>query len=136
MQKIIYPEGSCAIVGACFNVYKDMSCGFLESVYQECAEMELTHRKIPFESQYEFILRYGGHELKHRFRLDLLCYGKIIHEVKAVAELVNEHRAQLINYLHATGLELGTLVNFGHYPKLEYERFVMSKGRAIYELVR
>ncbi len=129
MARIIYPEESYAIVGACFDVYKEMGCRFLEPVYQECTEMELTYRIIPFQSQCEFTMKYRDRELRQRFRLDLVCYEKIILELKAVSNLVDEHRAQLINYLNATKLELGILVNFGHYPKLEYERFILTNGK-------
>ena len=126
MSKIIYPEESYAIVGACFNVYKEMGCGFLEAVYQECVELEFTHQVIPFQSQCEFVLKYRDRELRQRFKPDLVCYEKIILELKAVSNLTDDHRAQVINYLNATKLELGILVNFGHYPKLEYERFVLT----------
>jgi len=136
MAKIIYPDESCAIVGACFNVYKQMGCGFLEPVYLECTEIEMDHQKIPFQSRYEFGIRYHGRELKQRFRLDMICYEKIILGIKAVSNLVDEHRAQLINYLNATKLQLGILVNFGHYPKLEYERFVLINGRVKVESTR
>lgn len=117
------------ILGACFEVYNEMGCGFLESVYQECLERELTAGKIPFEAQQPIDLVFKGQELQRTFSPDLLCFGKVIVELKAVRRLAPEHRAQLINYLKACGLEVGLLVNFGSYPQLEYERIVNQKDR-------
>jgi len=126
MAEILYPEESYALVGACFNVYNEKGSGFLEPVYQECLEIEVEYQGIPFEAQREVILHYRDRELKQRYKPDLICYGKIIIEAKAVAHLLPEHRAQLLNYLHATGLKLGILANFGHHPKLEYERIILT----------
>jgi GxxExxY protein len=127
---LVYPEESYAIMGACFNVYKTMGCGFSEAVYQECLEIELEHQQIPFRSQLELKLKYRDRDLVHRFKPDLLCYEKIVVELKAVSTLVDEHRAQVLNYLNAAKLQLGLLVNFGHFPKLQYERFVFTDGRS------
>jgi GxxExxY protein len=126
MAKLIYPDESYAIIGACFNVYKDKGCGFLEPVYQECTEIELEFQKNPFAAQKRMKLTYRGRELKKTFKPDFICYEKIIVELKAVSHLIDEHRAQVINYLNATGMQLSLLVNFGHYPKLEYERIILT----------
>jgi GxxExxY protein len=123
-QKLIYRNESYAILGACFNVYKDKGCGFLEAVYHECVEIEFRLLDIPFESQKDLKLSYKSKILKQTFKPDFICYDKIIVELKAVSKLIDEHRAQLLNYLHASGCKLGILINFGHYPKLEYERIV------------
>lgn len=123
--EVVYREESYAIIGACFEVYKDKGCGFLEAVYQECLAMELALRGIPFRAQAGLTLCYKGKLLKQTYCPDFICYEKIIVEIKAVKELANEHRAQVYNYLKATGMRLGLLVNFGHYPKLEYERIVI-----------
>jgi len=125
MTELIYKEESYAILGACFNVYKTMGCGFLESVYQECLEIEFEYQGIPFSSQKELKLTYRDKELKQTYRPDFICFDKIIIELKAISKLVKGHEAQVINYLNATGLKLGLLVNFGHYPKLEYKRIVL-----------
>lgn len=122
---IIYREESYAIMGACFEVYKEKGSGFLEQVYQECLEFELETQSIPFASKRELSLNYKGRPLKSKYVPDLLCYDKIIVELKAGKELAEDHRAQLHNYLKATGHRLGLLINFGHYPKLEYERIVL-----------
>ena len=124
MSTIILPDESYAIRGACFEVYKEKGCGFLEAVYQECLSLELTSRNIPFETQPALTLAYKGQDLKQIYRPDFVCFGSIIVEIKAVTGILAEHRAQLFNYLKATGLKLGLLVNFGHHPRLEYERIV------------
>ena len=121
---IIYQKESYAIIGACFEVYKEKGCGFLEPVYQECLEIELEIQGISFKSQSNLNLEYKGRILKHRYVPDFMCFDKIILEIKAVSGLTDEHRAQIHNYLKATGFKLGLLVNFGHYPKIEYERIV------------
>ncbi len=131
MGQIIHPEESYAIMGACFNVYNDKGCGFLEPVYQECMEIELSFQKIPAIPQKELKLFYRERELKQTYRPDFLCFDKIILELKAVSQLVDEHRAQVLNYLHATKLSLGLLVNFGHYPRLEYERIALTEKKSI-----
>lgn len=124
MTEIIYKEEAYAIVGACFEVYNEKGCGFLEPVYQECLEIELGLRGLPFVPQAELELSYKGRKLKKKYQPDFSCYGKIIVEIKAVSELTDEHRAQVHNYLKATGFRLGLLVNFGSVGKLQYERIV------------
>jgi len=122
MGNIILPEESYQIIGACFEVYNEMGAGFLEHVYQACLEIELRDRGISFLSQASLELKFKGRVLKKRYEPDFLCFEKIVLEIKAVKELNNEFLAQVHNYLCATGYRLGLLVNFGHYPKLEYER--------------
>ena len=129
MSELIYKDESYTIMGACFNVYKEMGCGFLEPVYQECLEIEFDYQNIPFEAQKELRLAYRRRTLKKIFILDFVCYDKIIIELKAVSRLTDEHRSQVQNYLNATDYKLGLLINFGHYPKVEYERFVLEKKR-------
>jgi GxxExxY protein len=102
-----------------------MGCGFLEAVYQECLEIEFVSQGIVFRPQVDLALQYKGKTLQQVYIPDFVCLDKIILEIKAVKELAPEHRAQVHNYLHATGYKLGLLVNFGHYPKVEYERIVL-----------
>jgi GxxExxY protein len=122
---IIFKEESYRIMGACFEVYKEMGCGFLEAVYQECLEIELADQGIPFRPQAELALRYKNRSLKQKYIPDFILFEKIVLEIKAVSALSDEHRAQVHNYLRATGYRLGLLVNFGHYPKVEWERIVL-----------
>ena len=125
----MFKEETYKIVGACFEVYRQKGCGFLEAVYQECLEIELRLQGIPFVSQKPLTLEYKGYPLHSTYVPDFICYDKIVIELKAVTELTDEHRAQVQNYLKATGLKLGLLVNFGHYPKAQVERIVAEKGR-------
>ncbi len=124
-SEILYADESYAIIGACYNVYKEMGCGFLESVYQECLEIEFCFRNIPFEAQKELRLKYRDKILKQGYKPDFFRYNKIVVEIKALTKIADEHRSQILNYLNATEFRLGILVNFGHHPKLEYERFVL-----------
>lgn len=127
MSIILYPEESYKIMGACFNVYKKLGCGFLEYVYQEGLGIEFQYQKIPNTAQKELKLFYRGKQLEHTFRPDYICFEKIIVELKAVSKIIDEHRAQVLNYLNASGYHLGIIVNFGHYPKLESELIVLTK---------
>ena len=106
-------------------VYNKPGHGFLESVYQEALEIEFNRRNIPYEREKELQIVYDGVLLKQTYRADFLCYGKIIVELKTVSELDNSHKAQIYNYLHATGCRLGLLINFGSSDGLEYERKVL-----------
>lgn len=125
MEKdFIFKEESYLIRGAVFEVYREMGCGFLEAVYQECLEKELQLRNIPFEPHPVLNLFYKQEQLKQYYVPDFICYDKIILELKAVKDVTDEHRAQLHNYLKATNLQLGFLINFGHFPKATIERIV------------
>ncbi len=124
MSELIYREESYQIVGACFEVYREKGCGFAEPVYQECLELEFQLQGILFSPQERLALSYKGHPLKQSYIPDFICIGKIIVELKAVNDLTDEHRAQVHNYLKATGHRLGLLVNFGHFPKVQIERIV------------
>lgn len=114
-----------AIRGAVYEVYRQMGTGFLEQVYQECLEIELRNRGVPFVSQADIQVCYGEERLKQTYRADLVCFDKIIVELKAVKAILPEHVAQLHNYLKATGAKVGLLVNFGHYPGVEIRRYVV-----------
>lgn len=127
---LIHESDTYAILGACFEVYNEKGCGFTEEVYQESLEIELEVRGIPFVAQKELPLTYKGRLLKRKFKPDFLCYDRVLLEIKAVSKLVDEHRAQVLNYLNATGFPVGLLVNFGHFPKVEYERIVLTTKRA------
>jgi len=122
--EIIFKEESYRIMGACFEVYKEKGNGFLEAVYQECLSMEFARQGISFVEKPRLQLDYKGQELRQTYEPDFICFDEIIVEIKALKSLADEHRAQIINYLKATGKQLGVLVNFGHHPRLEYERFV------------
>jgi len=128
-EGLLYKDECYAVQGAVFDVYREMGCGFLEAVYQECLEKEFRSQKLPFEAQKELVLSYKAEPLSQTYKPDFICYSKIIVELKAVKEIASEHKAQLLNYLKATGLELGLLVNFGAYPKVEIVRIANSTFR-------
>ena len=127
MAEIVYKKESYTIIGACFELYNEKGCGFLEPVYQECLGIEFEYQRIPAIPKPSLTLSYRGRILMQTYEPDFVCFEKIIVELKAVSALTDEHRAQLLNYLHATGFELGLLVNFGHYPKLEYEHIAKTQ---------
>jgi GxxExxY protein len=130
MSELIYKDESYQIIGACFEVYKAKGYGFTEPVYQQCLEIELNLRKIPFVSQPELELEYKGQLIPQTFKPDFICYGKIILEIKSAEKLIDAYRAQALNYLNATGFELALLVNFGEFPRIGQERIVNTKRRS------
>lgn len=127
MADLILEKETYQLRGAAFEVYREMGCGFFEAVYQECLEREFETQGIPFVAQRKLALLYKGERLSQVYVHDFVCFERIILEIKAVKELGGEHRAQVHNYLKATGLELGLLVNFGHYPKAQIERIVKTE---------
>jgi len=129
MDDFLYKDETYRIIGASFEVYNEKGCGFLEPVYQECLEIELELQVIPFAARKPLTLEYKGRKLTKTYEPDFVCFGKIIVEIKAVSALCKDHRAQVLNYLNATGMKVGLLVNFGHYPKLEYERIVLTQKK-------
>ena len=114
-----------ALIGACFEVYNHQGYGFLEEVYQECLEMELTDRRIPFTVHPKLQLFYKSRPLRKTYEADLIVSGEVVVELKAVKSLLPEHEAQLLNYLKATGKKTGYLVNFGAFPRLEWRRRII-----------
>jgi GxxExxY protein len=122
--ELLYKNESFKIIGACFEVYNQLGSGFLESVYQQCLLDEFQTQGINCTAQQRIHITYKGKQIQQFFDADFICFDKIILEIKAVKNLLDEHRAQTINYLKATNLELALLVNFGHHPKLQYERFL------------
>lgn len=111
-------------MNACFAVHKELGGGFLEEVYQESLEIELTDRGIPFVSHPKLQLYYKGRPLKKFYEADLIVIGEILVELKAVKTLVPEHEAQLINYLRATRKRVGYLVNFAA-PRVQWQRIIL-----------
>ncbi len=127
MSEIVYKDESYKIIGACFEVYKQKGFGFTEPIYQECLAIEFEIQGIPFIEQPEIQLEYKGRKLKQFFKPDFICYDKIIVEIKALPDLIDHNKSQTLNYLNATNFELALLINFGHYPKLEYKRIANNR---------
>lgn len=113
-----------AINGAIFEVYREMGCGFLEAVYQDCLSKEFSARGIPFVAQPELKLSYKGLPVDAHYKPDFICFGAVIVELKALSFTAPEHEAQVLNYLKATGHRVGLLVNFGAHPKATVQRFI------------
>ena len=111
-DKMIFPHEAYEIIGAAMEVHNTLGQGFLESVYQEALEIEMSKREIPFSSQTKIQIHYKDIPMEHYFVADFVCYDKIVVELKAVEELLPIHIAQVINYLSITGYKLGLLVNF------------------------
>ena len=121
------------LLALCFEVYKQKGCGFTEPVYQECLGLEFEFQQIPFVAQVELQLDYKGRLLTQYFKPDFICFDKILVEIKALTSLIDAHRAQALNYLNATRFDLVLLINFGHFPKLEYERIAHRRPKTIGE---
>ncbi len=124
MPELLLKEQVYAIVGAAIEVHRELGDGFLEEVYQEALELELTDRGIPFEAQKPMQISYKGRALKKKYVADFVCYGQIIVEIKAVECLIKKHQSQILNYLNATKLRVGVLANFGSTGTLEWKRLV------------
>ncbi len=123
-MELIFEKESYAICGAFFEVYQEKGSGFYEDVYQECLEIEFGIQNIPHLIQPNLDLEYKGRPLSKKYTPDFICHDNIVIEIKAVKYLEDSHRAQVHNYLKATGLNLAFLVNFGHHPKIQIERIV------------
>lgn len=122
---ILYRDECYQIQGAVFEVYREMGCGFLEAVYQECMGKEFSKRGISYVAHQELRLSYKGEPLRQTYIPDFICYEAIIVELKALAATTGEHKAQVLNYLKATAMRVGLLVNFGCHPKATVERMVL-----------
>ena len=124
MTKLILADETYAVTGAAIEVHRALGPGFLEKVYQEAIQLELSARSIPFEAEIPLDINYKGQSLNQKYYADLICFGQIIVELKALNQLSGTEDAQLLNYLKATGLQVGLLFNFGSHGKLERKRLV------------
>lgn len=122
---LLFKEESYQIIGAAMEVHRELGCGFVEPIYQEALEKEFILRKIPYEREKELTVNYKGNLLTKTFRADFICYNKIILELKAVKEFSDEHYAQIYNYLRASRMDLGLLINFGT-ASIEFQRVPAS----------
>ena len=123
-MSLLYEELTREIIGAAKQVYDILGHGFVESVYQEALEIEFQRRQISYRREIEINVYYDGVKLNKTFRADFLCHEKIILELKAVANIDEGNLLQLSNYLRASGLQVGLLINFGHIGGLEIKRWI------------
>ena len=124
---ILYKEESYKIVGACMKVHRELGAGFLEAVYEEALKKEFINSGIPFENQVKLHVFYEGQQLNKYYKADFICYNKIILEIKSVSQVNDVFYGQIKNYLAATKIELGMLINFG-LPSLTYKRIINSNN--------
>ena len=112
-----------AIIGAAMAVHQELGCGFLEPVYHEALALELRRRHVRFRQQVELPVYYSGERLTTVYRVDFICNDAVLVELKALGKLTSREEAQVINYLKASGLPVGLLLNFGT-QSLQHRRFV------------
>jgi GxxExxY protein len=127
-RELILKDEVYQIVGAAMEVSNQLGCGFLEAVCQEALAIEFDERGIPYVAQKGIRISYKDRVLKKEYSADFLCYDQIIVEIKAIKAITGIDEAQLLNYLRATGLPVGVILNFGT-PTLEWKRYANTKHR-------
>lgn len=125
---LLFEKESYMIRGCALEVHKELGCGFLEKVYQDALEIEFRNAGVPYEREKQIKVQYKGETLMHDYYADFVCYESIIIELKAVETVLPIHKAQTINYLKATGFQLGFLINFGE-ESLNIERLFRYNNR-------
>jgi GxxExxY protein len=123
-KELLYKELTYEIIGAAMEVHATLGPGFLESIYQEALAIELLTRGIPFDTEKRLDVFYKGIKLEKHFEADFICDNYVIVEIKALSALTNEHQSQVLNYLKATGIKVGILINFGS-KSLEHKRMIL-----------
>ena len=122
---LLFAEEVYAIAGRAIEVHRVLGSGYLEAVYQEAMEIELSEANIPFEICKELVIKYRGRQLRKHYVADFVCYGQIIIEIKALDHLTGKEEAQVLNYLKVTGFRVALLINFGAQGKLEWKRYIL-----------
>ncbi len=127
MSKTYLEQEGYDLMGAVFEVYKELGHGLSEEIYHESLEMELGWRNIPYAPKGELAVYYKGHRLKKTYIPDLLVFGEIVTELKTVKALTSGHEQQLLNYMHITRKAVGYLINFSTPQSVEWKRFILSE---------
>lgn len=123
-EEYIYKEECYKIIGCALEVHKQLGNGFLEAVYQEALNYEFLKNNIPFQELKPLEIHYKDTVLNKQYIADFICYDRIIIELKVTKNLCDEHYSQVLNYLNASKLKLGLLINFGS-PSLQYKRVII-----------
>ncbi|MEZ0276273.1 MAG: GxxExxY protein [Roseimicrobium sp.] len=126
-DKIPLAQEGYDLMGAAFEVHREVGGGLLEDIYQECLERELSSRNIPFVARQEIAVFYKGQELKKRYVPDLYVHNNIVVELKSLSALTTEHEGQLMNYMRLTRKPVGYLINFGPIKEVGWRRYVLSE---------
>lgn len=124
MESYLLKDECYKVIGCAMKVHSELGCGFLEPVYQEALSIEMEESSISFLKEKVLDINYKGKLLKKKYIADFICYQQLIIELKAIETLTPDHTSQVINYLKATGLKVGLLLNFGS-PKLQYKRVIL-----------
>lgn len=132
----LYKERMYNIIGAAMSLYNEIGSGYSEPIYQECLSVLCSERNIPWEREKLLKMYFHGIELEKTYKADFVCYDDIIVELKAVTELLSEHRAQLFNYMRITNSKFGILINFGESQKLHAEKYMFNELTNKYDLIR
>ena len=128
MSELLYKDEVFKLAGFCMEIHRELGKGHDEVIYKDAFVVELQHAKIPFNRELKYEVNYKGVILPHHYRADLVIWNKILFEAKAVEMLTEAHVKQVLNYLAASKLELGLLVNFGA-DSLEWKRVVLSRPK-------
>ncbi|MBQ6769874.1 MAG: GxxExxY protein [Bacteroidales bacterium] len=136
MNVSLYKERMYNIIGAAMAVYNEIGYGFSEPIYQECLSIICTEKDIPWEREKVLKMFFHGVELEKTYKADFVCYDNVIVELKAVSELIGEHRAQLFNYMKITNSHFGILINFGEPQRLHAEKYMYNDLTNKFDLIR
>ena len=132
----LYKDRMYQIIGAAMALYNEIGSGYSEPIYQECLSVICTEKDIPWEREKPLRMTFHGVELEKLYKADFVCYDDIIVELKAVSELLSEHRAQLFNYMRITNIKFGLLINFGESHKLHAEKYMFNELLNKFDLIR
>lgn len=132
----LYKDRMYQIIGAAMTLYNELGSGYSEPIYQECLSVICTEKHIPWEREKMLKMYFHGVELEKTYKADFVCFDDIIVELKAVSELLSEHRAQLFNYMRITNTQFGILMNFGEPQRLHAEKYMFNKRSNNFDLIR
>ena len=136
MDVQLYKDRMYNIIGAAMSLYNELGSGYSEPIYQECLSVICSEQDIPWEREKPLKMFFHGVELEKTYKADFVCYDDIIVELKAVSEVLKEHRAQLFNYMRITNTKFGILINFGEPQRLHSEKYMFNALTNKFDLIR